>query len=93
MRFASVPAFIAFISFEQTRASVAQASMYLNLRRIGKFAIGCLLLSLTLGIRAEVQKPPYAAGELHDLRNLEQFRALFDEEKGTYRLILLVSPT
>ena len=90
MRFASIPAFIAF---KQIRASAAQTSMDLNPRCLGKFAVGCLLLSLVLSVRAEVQKPRYAAGELHDLRNLEQFRALFDEEKGTHRLILLLSPT
>lgn len=54
--------------------------------------LSSVLLSLTSAGRAMAQTASYSPDKLHDLENLDQLRTLFNAEKGTPRLILLLSP-
>lgn len=55
-----------------------------------------LLLAFTLAMSAPIVAAPaesYAPKALHDLTSVEQFRDLFNQEAGSVRLVLLLSPT
>ena len=60
-----------------------------------RWKISCFLIfgMILVGGCAAAQSGPHTSDKISDLQNLDQFRMLFNEEKGTPRLILLVSPT
>jgi hypothetical protein len=62
--------------------AIAYVSLILAL-----FACGCEPLSRAKGGAVE------PGAELKDLKNLEELRKLFNQDKGAPRLILLLSPT
>lgn len=62
---------------------------------VNRWNNSCLLFLATVIFEgcAAAQGAPNSSNRISDLQNLEQFRQIFNEEKGTPRLILLVSPT
>jgi len=60
---------------------------------VAKLLLRGILLASISGSQAEAQKTQYAPGRLHDLKDLDQFRTLFNDETGRTRLVLLLSPT
>ena len=65
-------------------------------RRVVSLAVALLLFFIALAgpsTAQEAMPATPAAPALSDLQNLEQFRSLFDEQRGKPRLLLLISPT
>ena len=52
-----------------------------------------LLMAFSLLCAPVSTTRPVQAGELHDLRDLDELRTLVDHDKSVPRLVLLLSPT
>ncbi len=58
--------------------------------------LATLLVAFALCVPASIASPPpqaYAPNTLHELSSVEQFRVVFQEARGTTRVVLLLSPT